>query len=436
MESNLLYVILILLCLVFSAFFASSETAFVSLQRIRIRHLESKGVEGADRVAKVMEKPERFLSTVLLGNNLVNTAAAALATAIAVSLWKVGVAVTIATLVITAIVLVFGEVVPKILAAQHSERMALLYATPIRLISWLFSPATSVLGWIGTGFSKLVGGEPVPRALVTEDEIRTMISVGKEEGVVEEAEARMLHRVFEFGDDPVRDAMTPRPDIIWVEKGMNLADFLKVYSQSPHSRFPVYEGSLDNVVGILSIKDVLMAHAETRLDEETSLDNLIRTVPFVPESKRIGELFMEMQGAGNQMAVVVDEYGGVDGIVTMEQLLEEIVGQFGDELARQTQEFQVVDEFTYDVDGSMRIDEANEELDLDLPPGDYETVAGFVLSQIGYFPGEGEQLRYGDLRLLVKEVRGFKIEKIRVTKEISKALPGFDSDQSDDTGPA
>jgi len=166
-----------------------------------------------------------------------------------------------------------------------------------------------------------------------------------------------------------------------------------------------------------------MAQAESRLDYEASLDSLIRPIPFVPESKRIGELFMEMQAAGNQMAVVVDEYGGVDGIVTMEQLLEEVVGQFGDELARQTKEFQAIDEHTYDVEGSVRIDEANEELNLDLPPGEYETVAGFVLSQLGYIPEEGEQLSYGDLKLVVKEVRGLKIEKLRVTKEISKPPP-------------
>jgi len=214
---NGLYLVLVVLCILLSAFFASSETAFVSLQRIRIRHMESKGVEGADRVAKVMEKPERFLSTVLLGNNLVNTAAAALGTAIAISFWRADVAVLVATVAVTAILLVMGEVVPKIIAAQHSERMALLYATPIRLLLWVLFPAVSVLCWIGTGFSKLAGGTPVPRVLVTEDEIRTMISVGEEEGVVEEAEAKMLHRVFEFTDHPVHDAMTPRPDVIWIE---------------------------------------------------------------------------------------------------------------------------------------------------------------------------------------------------------------------------
>ncbi len=228
----------------------------------------------------------------------------------------------------------------------------------------------------------------------------------------------MLHKVFEFGDHPVHDAMTPRPDVVWVEKDFKMADFLKVYSQSPHTRFPVYEESSDNIVGIISIKDVLLAQAQGKIDAETPLDSLMRPPIFVPENKRIAELFTEMQDAGNQIAVVVDEYGGIDGIVTMEQLLEQVVGQFGDELARRTKEFKAIDEHTYDVDGSMRIEEINEELSLNLPTGDYETVAGLVLNRLGHIPQEGEQLRYGDLKLVVKEMRGLKIEKLRIIKEI------------------
>jgi putative hemolysin len=414
--TDILYLVLAIICVFLSAFFSSSETAFISLQRVRLRHMVSKGVEGAGRVAKMMEKPERFLSTVLLGNNFVNTAAAALGTAVALSLMPGDekIALLVATVVVTLVLLIAAEIVPKIAAAQHGERMALVYVTPIMALSWLLSPATTVLEWIGTRFSKLVGGEPVHRTLVTEEEIRTMISVGEEEGTVEEAEAKMLHRVFEFGDQPVHDAMTPRPDVIWMEKGSTVAQFLEVYSKSPHSRFPVYEETPDNVVGMLSIKDLLMGQAAGRFDNDSSVDSLIRPIRFVPESKLIGELFTEMQAASNQMAMVVDEYGGIDGIVTMEQLLEQVVGHFGDELARRVKEFQAIDEHTYDVDGNMRIEELNEELDLAVPTGDYETIAGFVLSRLGHIPKEGEQIRYGNLQLVVKEMRGLKVEKLRV----------------------
>jgi putative hemolysin len=266
----------------------------------------------------------------------------------------------------------------------------------------------SILERLGTGFSKLVGGTPTHRALVTEEEIRTMISVGKQERVVEEAEAKMLRNVFQFGDDPVREAMIPRPDVIWVEKGTTLGDFLSIYSQNPHTRFPVYAEVHDNVVGVLSIKDVLMAQAEGQLDKETPIDRLVRSIPFVPE----------MQASGSQMAAVVDEYGGIAGIATIKQLLAQIVGRFGDSSADRSQEFQTIDEHTYDVDGSMRIEEVNESLGLNLPDGDYETIAGLVLSRLGHIPKESDQLRCGDLKLVVKEMRGLKIEKLRIIKEV------------------
>ena len=416
---NILYLVIASICVMASAFFSSSETAFISLQRIRIKQMESEGGAKAGRIAKMMGKPEKFITTVLLGNNFVNTAAAALGTAVVLSLWRGSeqVAVLLSTVIVTVVLLVVGEVVPKIAAAQHSERVALLFVTPVSFLSWVLTPATAVLGWIGTSFSKLIGGTPTRRTLVTEEEIRTMITVGKDEGVVAEAEAKMLDKVFEFGDHPVREAMIPRPDVVWVEKGTTLADFLTVYSDNPHTRFPVYEESPDNVVGVLSIKDVLMAQAKGEIDEKTPIDRLTRPIVFAPETKRIGRLFTEMQDSGNQMALVVDEYGGIAGIVTLRELLAQLVGRFGDEFPRESQEFQAIDEHTYDIDGSMRVEEVNEELGISLPSGDYETIAGLVLNRLGHIPKEGEQFRYHDIKLTVREMRGLKIEKLRIVRE-------------------
>jgi putative hemolysin len=416
---NVLYLVIASICVMASAFFSSSETAFISLQRIRIKQMESEGGAKAGRIAKMMGKPEKFITTVLLGNNFVNTAAAALGTAVVLSLWRGSeqVAVLLSTVIVTIVLLVVGEVVPKIAAAQHSERVALLFVTPVSFLSWVLTPATAVLGWIGTSFSKLIGGTPTRRTLVTEEEIRTMITVGKDEGVVAEAEAKMLDKVFEFGDHPVREAMIPRPDVVWVEKGTTLADFLTVYSDNPHTRFPVYEESPDNVVGVLSIKDVLMAQAKGEIDEKTPIDRLTRPIVFAPETKRIGRLFTEMQDSGNQMALVVDEYGGIAGIVTLRELLAQLVGRFGDEFPRESQEFQAIDEHTYDIDGSMRVEEVNEELGIRLPGGDYETIAGLVLNRLGHIPKEGEQFRYHDIKLTVREMRGLKIEKLRIVRE-------------------
>jgi len=419
-ETLILYLVLFFICLLLSAFFSSSETAFVSLQRIRVEHLVETEVKGAKRVARMIKRPEKLLSTILLGNNFVNTAAAALATVIAVSIWGEQ-GILIATIGVTILLLVFSETTPKTIATHHAERLSLTFARPIGFISWLLTPFVIVLSWIASGFSKLVGGEPVPRSLVSEEEIRTMISVGHKEGAVEEEEAEMLHKVFDFGDRPVREVMVPRPEVVCIEEGSKIAEFLSLYAESPLSRFPVYQENMDNVVGVLSIKDVLMAQAKGAITDESAIDDLVRPAYFAPETKRINKLFAEMRDKNYRMAVVVDEYGGTAGIVSLSRLVEEIVGPVGDELAAAEKEYEVINEYTFQIDGSMRIEEANEEMDLGLPEGDYETVAGFVLDLLGHIPKLNDQLRYKGLKLVITEMRGVKIEKILLTKEAHAA---------------
>ncbi len=421
-ETLILYLVLFLICLLLSAFFSSSETAFVSLQRIRVEHMVETEVKGAKRVARMIKRPEKLLSTILLGNNFVNTAAAALATVIAVSIWGEQ-GILIATIGVTILLLVFSETTPKTIATHHAERLSLTFARPIGFISWLLTPFVVALSWIASGLSKLVGGEPMPRSLVSEEEIRTMISVGHKEGAVEEEEAEMLHKVFDFGDRPVREVMVPRPEVVCIEQGSKIADFLSLYAESPLSRFPVYQENMDNVVGILSIKDVLMAQAKAKgiITNESTIDDLVRPAYFTPETKRINKLFAEMRDENYRMAVVVDEYGGTAGIVSLSRLVEEIVGPVGDELAAAEKEYEVINEYTFQIDGSMRIEEANEEMDLGLPEGDYETVAGFVLDLLGHIPKLNDQLRYKGLKLVITEMRGVKIEKILLTKEAHAA---------------
>jgi len=414
-SASILYLVLLFLCLGASAFFSSAETAFISLPKMRGKPMVSTKVTGAERGAKMTEQPERLLATVLLCNNFVNVAAAALGTVIAVSIWGGNIGVLVATIGVTILLLIFAEVTPKTFATRHPERLALLYVYPLGAIARVVSPVAAGLGWLGSALSG--GRAPGPGTVVSEEEIRTMISVGREEGTVEEAEAEMLHKVFDFGERSVREVMMPRPEISWIEGGAKLADFLAIYAEAPHTRFLVCEDNIDNVVGILSIKDVLMAQAKGSLDREGVIDGLVRPVYFVPETKRIAELFAEMQSQGYHMVVVVDEFGVTSGIVTMEQLVEEIVGRVGDELTKAVREFEVIDEQTIQIDGSMRVEEANEELGLGLPLGEYDTVAGFVLSLLGHIPKEGEQARYNGLKLVIIEMRGLKIEKILVTRE-------------------
>jgi len=365
----------------------------------------------------MMERPERLLSVVLLGINISNTAAAALVTVLAVSIWGEQ-GIIIATICVTIVILIFAETTPKTFAAQHAERMALLFARPLQIVSWLLTPFVLALSWIASGFAKTIGGAPVPKSLASAEEIRTMISVGHREGTVEEHEAKLLHKVFEFGDRPVYEVMVPRLEVFAIEQGSKLSDLLALYVESPMSRFPVYKENMDNVVGILSVKDVLMALAKGTVSDESTIDDLIRPAYFAPESKHIDELFAEMRDENYRMCVVVDEYGGTAGVVSLSRLVEEIVGEVGDELAGIEKDYEIINEYTFQIDGSMRIEEVNEEMELDLPEGeDYETVAGFILSLLGHIPKRHEQLRYKGLKMVITEMRGQKIEKILLTKE-------------------
>jgi putative hemolysin len=415
------YIVLFLLCLVISAFFSSSEIAFTALPRYRLEYLLASKVRGAKRVARLIQKPERLLSTVLLGNNLVNTAAAALATAFITTLVQDSTrAVLISTVSVTIILLIFAETGPKIVATHHAERLALANARAIEWISLALTPFVWVLGNIASGVTKVFGGSPISASLASEAEIRAMISAGQKEGQVEEDQAEMLHAVFEFGNRPVREVMVPRLEVASVAAGIKVTEYLAIYAETPFSRFPVYLGNMDNIQGTLSIKDIMMGMAKGNINDESHIDELIRPACYTPETKHIDDLFSEMRENGYQMAVVVDEYGGTAGIVSLGGLVAEIVGPVGDEWGTGEKEFEAIDENTFQIDAGMQIDEANDEMDLGLPEGDYETVAGFIFSRLGHIPKQGEQFKYKGMKIEVAKMRGVKIEEITLTKERPK----------------
>jgi putative hemolysin len=369
-------------------------------------------------VAKIVEQPEKFLATVLLGINFFETAVATLGTIIAVSLiqnenW----AIAIATIVITIVTLVFAELIPKSLAVRYGERLALRYVRPLEIISTILYPLVYILNHIGITFTKLVGEGEIPKPTISEEEFRTAISIGEAEGVMEGNEAEMLHKVFEFTDRPVSKIMVPRTEITWVEQGTNISDFLNLYTQGRYSRFPVYKDNTDNVVGILHAKDVLMKLTDESADKDSAIDDLVRPAYFVPEGKHLGELLAEMRDGGHHAAIVVDEFGGIAGMVTLGQLTEEIVGDIQDELMDDEKDFIVTGDSTFQLDGGFRIEEANEELKLNLPSGDYETVAGFILNHLGRIPKQEEQFKYQNLKFVITEMRGMKIAKVIVTRE-------------------
>jgi len=415
MESlEITYLILSLLFLLVCAFFSSAEIGFIKLQRIKLKQLQEEEVHGAERVAKIMEHPERFLSTVLTGISFAETIVVSLGTILIVALLGEGLGTPIAIVIIAIVLLIFAKVIPKTIAAQHPERIALLYVRPIEIITKLLNPVVNALSWITTTITRT---STMPKALISREEISTVISAGQEEGVVDAHSAKMMHSVVRLGERQVRDIVTPRTEAIWVELGTTMADFLKLYAQYPAQRYPVYEETYDNVKGMLSTWDVLTAMAQGTMDRKGSVTDLSRPVYFVPETKTVGELFSEMREEGYFMAVVVDEYGGSSGIVSIDQLIEEIVGEVKEEIVGAGKSFEVVGESAYKIQGSMRINEVNEQMGLGLPEGDFKTIGGFALTLFGHLPKEREQIVHEDLRIVVAQVKDNKIARLFVTRE-------------------
>ncbi len=419
MEGQTVNIIVIAISVALSAFFSSAEAAFLSLQGSpRLQHLVSTGNPGARRVASMLDRPERLLSTILLGNNLVNILFATLMTIATLSVIDdEAVGVIVATVAGTSILLVFGEIIPKAFAVRYAERVAIAYARPLRGFEFLMWPVVVLLQSISKRVVPGRSRREIDAPSITEGEIRTLIDIGEAEGAFEPEEAELLDNVFRFGDRQVREVMTPRTEMIFVEQGATLTDFLRIYSGDSHTRFPVYEGEVENVLGIISAKDVLNTLAARTVRADESVTAVTRPTHFVPETKRAADLFEELRASGNQMAIVVDEFGGLAGLVTLKRLLEELAGPVGEEGEAPEDEYEAIDEFTFQVDGAMDIDEANEELHLDLPEGeDFETVAGFVLDVLGHIPSEGEQFEYGGLRFEVVEMKNLKVETVKLTK--------------------
>lgn len=425
-----IYLSLLIGCILFYAFCNVAETALISLERYRLQTMVDEKVKGAQCVAKLLERPERLLSALLTGQSLMSTAAVSIGTVLAVSFWGEGQGMVWATVILTVIILVFSEAIPKTLAVHHREHLSLALGRPVKLLSLIFAPVVTVLGLVTNFFIRILGSNPQPGVLVRPEDIESMIAAGHRAGTVEKAEAQLLSNVFDFGDRPVREVIVPRPEVISVPREATLSDVLALYAQNHVSRFPVYEENMDNVVGILSIKDILMSVARDGFTPEMSIDELIRPAYFAPDSKRISDLFQEMRDKNFRMSVIVDEYGGTAGVVSLSRLMEEVVGPVGDEFSAAEKEFEPINENTFQVDGGMNISEINDELHLELPDGDYETIAGFILQLLGRFPKRGQQIRYGNLKMVVTKMKGMKIEEVLMTKEKNPSAPNDKGDES------
>ena len=405
-------ILLFIICVLLTAFFSSSEVALISITRAKVRTLVNEGLPGSDAVAALKESPEHLLITILIGNTVVTTAAASIATAVAIQIFG-DIGVGIATGFVIIMLLVFGEIGPKIYAARASDSFALTIAPVILFFSRIFTPVI----WLVERISPKFGiGKEVAEPAVTEEEIKEWIDVGKEDGTIEQGEQDMLYSVLEFADTTAREIMTPRVDVIAMEDTVSFEEAIRVFNESGFSRIPVYHDQIDNITGILNVKDVFSAMVSHRKD--STIKEVMYDPMFVPETKKIDDLLKELQVKRVQIAIVLDEYSSFVGIVTVEDILEEIVGDIMDEYDKEEPEVQNISEGVFVIDAQMWVEDVNERLEINLPVDEsYETIGGLIIDRLGHIPmhpGEKVEINEGKITLVVLQMHGRRIVKVKI----------------------
>jgi putative hemolysin len=409
------YQIVALVVLVLLAgFFAASEAALVSISRLRARAIAERRVRGAGNLERIVENKTRFLTSILVGNTIVLLAADSLATYIALALGIPSGAV-LSTVVLTVVFLLFGEIIPKTVATGDSERWGLRLALPMRYAAYVLTPIARTFEIVTDFILRLFGVKHAHRPFVTEEDIRALVNVGAEQRVIEEQERELIHSVMEFGDTIVREVMKPRPEMVAVSVEDSPRRALDVVIAEGYSKLPVYQESKDDIVGVIHDRELLVALANGTL-ARTTVRDLMRVAVHVPETKKIADLLREMQRDKFSLAIVVDEYGGTAGLVTMEDLLEEIVGEIRDEHDIDEQEsIAVVSDREAVVEAGTNIEDVNARLGIELPTEDFETIGGYTVGLFGRLPKEGEEVDAVDhVRLRVDRTRGRRILSVRV----------------------
>ena len=427
-DSSLLYVVIAVL-IALSAIFSSAETAFMSTNRIRMRNLYEDGEKRAGLVLDMLEKQNKLISSLLVGNNIVNISASAIATKIATDIFN-DAGVGIATGVMTLLVLVFGEVIPKNLAAAHAESWAMLIAPFIRLVSIILTPVVFLLTKLSdmvVRFSKK-DNEDVPT--ITEDEFRLLVDVGQEEGVFDESESEMINSIMEFDEIVVKEIMVPRIDIVGLDGDDNVNEALRLIIDGGHSRIPVYEDSIDNIIGILYAKDIF-EHLHEDFDK-LQVKTLIRDAYYIPETKKVDDLLEELRMKKVHMAIILDEYGGTSGLVTIEDLLEEIIGDIQDEYDVEEDLIVMHSDTVLIADARTPIHDVEEAFDVELDEeilddSEADTIGGIAFEHLGGIPTKGDEVTVDRFHIRVVDVQGRRIAKVEVT-----LLPPNEQDDDDD----
>lgn len=406
-----LQIFIVLGLLALSAFFSSSETAMMAVNKIRIRNLADAGLSSAQTLMKVLDNQPKMLSAILIGNNIVNISASSLATIVVTRAFG-DMYVGVGTGILTLLVLIFGEITPKTSATLYSETMALKFAKPIYMIMQVLTPVIFIVDKLAQGVLRLLHVDPNKKQdAITEDELRTIVEVSHEEGVIESDEKKMIYNVFDFGDSVAKDIMVPRIDMTFIDVNATFSEVIEVFREVKYTRYPVYEETTDNVIGIINIKDLLL----TENQKKFCIRDYLREPLYTYEFKKTAELMVELRKTQNNIAIVLDEYGATAGLITLEDMLEEIVGEIRDEYDEDEEDLiRRIGPREYVVEAAMKLDDLNDQLGLDLESEDYDSIGGFIIGLLDHLPEEGEEVTHKNLRLVVDQVDRNRIDKIHL----------------------
>ena len=414
-------IVILLILLVLSGLFSSAETALTMVNKHRLRALAEEGNKRAARVLSLVEKPDKMLSAILIGNNIVNLSASSLTTTLAIHLAaRAGMGsnsstlIGIATGILTLLILIFGEITPKNMATRLSEPMSLFYARPIGWLTWLLTPVIFIVNSISKGVCRLLGVDMNQTQTMTEMELRTIVDVSHEDGVIEEEEKEIINNVVDFGDSVAKDIMRPRIDMVFASVDMTCEELEEIFLEEQYSRLPVYKENKDHVIGILNLKDYFfdrMRHPGGDFD----IYRLLREPFFAFEFQKTSSLMEEMRKKSVSFAIVLDEYGCTAGLVTMEDLIEEIVGDIRDEFDEDEAEaVRCVGNHEYEVAGSMKLDDLNDILGTEIESEDYDSIGGHMIELLGHLPEEGETVIEGDLLYQVRKIDNNRIDTVYI----------------------
>ena len=406
--SDILQLVILVLLLSASAFFSSAETALMTSNKLRIRNLAENGDKRAEKVLEITANTDKMLSAILIGNNIVNLSASALSTTLTLKVFGSSL-VGVATGILTFLILVFGEITPKNVASKNAEDMALKYIGIISVLVIILTPAIYIVNKVAGIVISLFIKNNDDNNMVTEDELRAMVEVSHEDGVIEKEEKKMIVNVVDFGDTVAGDIMLPRVDMVMVSVESSYGEILKIFREEKYTRIPVYEESPDNVIGILNVKDFLLIENK----ENFSVKEHLREPLYTYEYKKTSSLMVDMRKTGANIVIVLDEYGTTVGLITLEDMLEEIVGEIRDEFdADEDEGITKISETEYLIDGSTNLDDVNDRIGLELSSEEYESIGGIIMEKLGRLPVEGEVITFDNIILTVKKMDHARIEKV------------------------